>query len=125
MSYQYSFSGGLLLSLVLLVVLVSLPVKLAAHFAGAKRTGLIWCTLAVAVGVFIGWLVAWLLGGLIGGPLAGFIGFVLGIRWMLGTTFVSALGLSVIAFVLSLAGMALLAQLGMFVATPVNTSVTI
>jgi hypothetical protein len=111
------FSGGLLLALLLLLVLVALPVKLAAHFAGAARTGLLWCTGAVAVGLVTGYLASLVGGGLIGGPLAGFLGFVLGIRLMLGTSYVSALGLSVIAFGLSLLGLALLAKLGLGVGT--------
>jgi hypothetical protein len=111
------FSGGLVVALLFLLVVVALPVKLAAHFAGAARTGLLWCAGAVAVGLVIGSLASLLGGGLIGGPLAGFLGFVLGIRLMLGTSYVSALGLSVIAFGLSLLGLALLAKLGLGVTT--------
>jgi hypothetical protein len=73
----------------------------------------------VAVGLFVGCLAALFVGGLIGGPLAGFLGFVLGIRLMLGTSFAAALGLSVIAFVLSMIGFALLVKLGIIATGPV------
>jgi hypothetical protein len=120
---QYTFSGGLLLSAVVMTVLIGLPVKLAAHFAAAKRTGIFWCFGAVAVGMMMGCLVAALLGGYIGGPLAGFLGFVLGMRLMLGTSFAAALGLSIIAFGLSLGGFALLVKLGVIGTTAVSTSI--
>ena len=111
----YTFSGGLLVSLLLLMVLVALPVKLAAMMASARRTGLLWCCAAVAVGLWVGYLVSFLIGGYIGGPLAGFIGFVLGMRLMLGTSFAAALGLSIIAFALSIVGFMLLMHFGIIV----------
>ena len=100
MTYQYS--GGLLWSALVLAVLVALPVKLAAHFSDARHKGIFSCLAAVAVGLIIGSLTAFFFGGLIGGPLAGLLGFVLGIRLILGTSFAAAIGLSVIAFVLSM-----------------------
>jgi hypothetical protein len=115
---SYSFSGGLVLSLVFLTVVLALPVKLAAHFAGAARTGLAWCGASVGVGLLVGYVASALLGGLLGGPFVGFLGFVLGIRLMLGTTFAAALGLSVIAFVLSLLGLSLLAHAGLIGSAP-------
>jgi hypothetical protein len=121
MTYQYS--GGLLASVIVLAVVVALPVKLAAHLSDARRTGIFWCLGAVAVGLFVGSLAALFFGGLIGGPLAGFLGFVLGIRLMLGTSFAAALGLSVIAFVLSMIGFALLVKLGIIVTGPVPAGV--
>jgi hypothetical protein len=112
----YTFSGGVLLSLLMMTVLIALPVKIAALFADAKRTGILWCFGAVAVGLVIGSVTSFLVGGYIGGPLAGFLGFVMGMRLMLGTSFAAALGLSIIAFGLSLAGFALLVKLGVIVA---------
>jgi hypothetical protein len=120
----YSFSGGLVLSLIFLTIVVALPVKLAAYFAGASRTGLIWCGASVAVGLVAGCLAAALLGGFFGGPFMGFIGFVLGIRLMLGTSFVAAIGLSVIAFGLSLVGLLLLVHFGLILSSntvPIST----
>jgi hypothetical protein len=114
----YTFSGGLVLSLLFLTVVIALPVKLAAHFAGAKRTGILWCGASVAAGILLGYIASSLFGGFLGGPLAGFLGFVLGIRLMLDTSFVAAVGLSVIAFGLSLAGLSLLSHLGVIISSP-------
>jgi hypothetical protein len=113
----YSFSGGLILSFLFLTIVIALPVKLAAHFASARRTGFFWCLASVAVGVFVGYVASAIVGGVIGGPLAGFLGFVLGMRLMLGTSFVAALGLSVIAFGLSMLGLSILAHVGLIVAS--------
>ena len=49
-----SFSGGLNLSLVFLTLAIGLTIKLAAHFAGAARTGLGWCFGSVGVGLLVG-----------------------------------------------------------------------
>jgi hypothetical protein len=125
LTVTYNFSGGLLLSTLVLVVLIGIPVKVAAHFADAKRTGILWCCAAVALGFLTGYVAAWIFGGYIGGPLAGLLGFVFGIRLMLGTSFAAALGLSIIAFALSLAGLALLARLGMVVGGSPGTAVAI
>jgi hypothetical protein len=110
---HYTLSGGLLLWILVVTLVVALPVKLAAKFADAQRTGLLWCGGAVAVGLIVGYVASALFGGLIGGPLAGFLGFVLGIRLMLGTGYVAAIGLSVVAFGLSLAAIMLLPRLGL------------
>src|SRR5271169_375135 len=76
---NYEFSGGLVLSLVLLTVVVALPMKLGAHVADAKRTGIVWCCFAAFVGLFAGLLASVIFGGLIGGPLAAAIGFAVAI----------------------------------------------
>jgi hypothetical protein len=112
-----SFSGGLLLALVILTVVVAMPVKLAAHFADAQRTGIIWCVASVAVGLVLGALASRVAGGFIGGPFAAFLGFVIGMRFMLGTSLAAALGLTIIAFGLSLAGIFLLVHLGLMATT--------
>jgi hypothetical protein len=114
---SYSFSGGLILSLIFLTVAIALPVKLAAHMAGARRTGFAWCGLAVAVGILGGYVASSLAGGVVGGPLASLVGFVIGIRVMLGTSFLAALGLSVVAVVLSLLGLSILAHVGLIAAS--------
>ncbi len=110
---SYHFSGGAILAIVFLTVVIALPMKLAAHFAGAARTGLGWCGAAVAVGLLSGAIASWLVGGLVGGPLAAFVGYVLGVRLMLGTNVVAAVGISVIAFGLSLLGLSILAHVGL------------
>lgn len=110
---SYHFSGGTILALVFLTLVIALPMKLAAHFAGAARTGLAWCGAAVGVGLVSGAIASWLVGGVIGGPLAAFLGFVVGVRLMLGTNMVAAVGISVIAFGLSLLGLSILAHVGL------------
>jgi hypothetical protein len=109
---NFHFSGGLILSTLVLMVVVALPMKLAAQFADAKRTGIIWCGLAAFVGLIAGFVASAIFGGTIGGPLAAALGFALAIRFMLGTTFFRALGLMLIAMFLSFVGLALLAKLG-------------
>ena len=122
---KYEFSGGLILSVVFLTVGIALPMKLAAHFADAKHTGLIRCGAAVFVGLFAGFLASAVVGGLIGGPLAAAVGFAIAIRLMLGTTFFGAIGLMLIALFLSFIGFALLAKLGIVTTTPVSPAVAI
>lgn len=118
------YSGGLLVTLLSLTLVIALPVKIAAHFAQATRTGFLWCITAVALGVGMGYLASLLFGGVLGAPLVGYLGFVFGIRLVLGTSFVAAIGLSVVAFVLALLGISLLGHLGVITASPdiaVNT----
>jgi len=98
-----SYSGGLLLTL-LLVVLVAIPLKVGAHLADAKHKGVLWCGLAAVIGVLAGQLAAHLVGGYIGGPLAAFLGFIIAIRYLLGTSMAGALGLTIIAVFVSLFG---------------------
>lgn len=122
---RYEFFGGLILSVVFLTVVIALPMKLAAHFADAKHTGLIRCGAAVFVGLFAGALATAIFGGLLGGPLAAAIGFAMAIRFMLGTSFSGAIGLMLIALFLSFVGFALLAKLGIITAGPVSHAVAV
>jgi len=99
------FSAGLLGTLAILlalIILVAIPIKVGAHLADAKRKGILWCGLAAVIGVVAGELAARLLGGYIGGPLAAFLGFIVAIRYLLGTSLAGALGLTIIAVVVSL-----------------------
>jgi energy-converting hydrogenase Eha subunit B len=107
-----------LIALLLLVLLVAIPIKVGAHLADARHKGILWCALAAVVGVFAGHLAARLLGGYIGGPLAAFVGFIVAIRFLLGTTLAGALGLTIIAFVVSLLGVWLLAHFWFPAAAP-------
>ena len=109
---SFSFAGGLLISLLVLVVVVALPLKIGAHFADAKRKGLLWCALAAFVGLMAGHLASAVLGGAMGGPLAAAIGFVIAIRYMLGTSLAGALGLTIIALGVCLVGVWALEQFG-------------
>jgi hypothetical protein len=104
------FSASVLLALLALVVLVAIPIKLGAHLADARRKGILWCALAAVVGVLAGHLTARLFGGFIGGSLASFLGFIIAIRYLLGTTLAGALGLTIIALAVSLFGIWLLAH---------------
>jgi hypothetical protein len=117
----YQFSGGLILSLIALTVLVALPMKVGAHIVHAKYTGLIRCGFAAFVGLLGGFLATLFLGGLIGGLLACALGYVLAIRAMLGTTFLGAIGVTLIAMLVSACGFWVLAHVGWLVpagATP-------
>jgi hypothetical protein len=121
-NYNYHFSGGLLVGLVVLTVVVALPMKIGARLVNAKYTGLIRCGFAAFVGLLGGVLAAALLGGLIG-PLLGFaIGYLLAIRAMLGTTILGAIGLTLVAMVVSMLGWWLLAKLGIFVPGPMEVA---
>lgn len=112
MNFQYSYSGGLLLSLLVLIVVVALPLKIGAHLAAAQRTGLLWCLLSAFVGMLAGSLAAAFFGGTIGAPLAATLGFILAIRFMLGTSLAGAIGLTVIAMLIVLLGLWALAHFG-------------
>jgi hypothetical protein len=120
----YSFSGGLLETTVVLMLMVTLPLKGAAHLAGAKHTGVVRCALAALAGLIAGYLASTLFGGAIGGPLAAALGFALAIRFMLGTSFVSAVGLMVVAMGFSLLGLWLLAKVGVISSMPSGSEVT-
>jgi hypothetical protein len=109
---SFSFAGGLLVSLLVLMVVVALPLKVGAHFADAKRKGLFWCALTALVGLLAGHLASVLLGGAIGGPLAAAIGFIVAIRYMLGTNLAGAIGLTIIALIVCIMGIWALTQFG-------------
>ncbi|MFT3906612.1 MAG: hypothetical protein QM718_09940 [Steroidobacteraceae bacterium] len=119
---SYNISGGLLVSILFLTLVIALPVKIGAHLAKAERTGLIWCLVAVLIGMVSGVIFGGLLGGFIGGTLASFLGYVLGIRFVLGTSFLGAIGLTIVSMVLSMVGFALLVNLGFIRSAPIATS---
>jgi hypothetical protein len=108
--------GGLLMTaiaLALLALFVAIPIKIGAYLADAKRTGFLWCGLSAIIGVLAGEVAALLFGGYIGAPVAAFLGFVIAIRLLLGTSFAGALGLTIIAFLVSLLGWWLLSLAGL------------
>jgi energy-converting hydrogenase Eha subunit B len=109
-----------LLALLLLVLLVAIPIKVGAHLADARRKGILWCALAAIAGVIAGHLAARLFGGFIGGSLAAFIGYIVAIRYLLGTSLAGALGLTIIAFIVSLLGIWVLAHFWFTSAAPGN-----
>jgi hypothetical protein len=120
-NYSYYFSGGPLLGLLLLVVVVALPMKLGARLVKARYTGIIRCGFAAFVGVLGGVLASLLLGGLIGGALGFALGYLLAIRAMLGTTFLGAIALTIVALIISLFASWLLTRFGIFVTAPAAT----
>jgi hypothetical protein len=107
------FSWALLVALLLLVLLVAIPLKVGAHLADARRKGLLWCALAAVVGMLAGDLTARLLQGYLGASLAAFLGFIIAIRFLLGTSIAGALGLTIIAFIVSMLGLYALAHLAL------------
>jgi hypothetical protein len=122
---NYHFAGGLILGTLFLTVVVALPMKLGAKMVDAKRSGIIWCGFAAFVGLFAGIFASAIFGGAIGSSLASALGFAVAIRFMLGTTFLGAIGLMLIAMVLSFFGFALLATLGIIASSPMASGVAI
>ena len=117
-----SVTANWLLALLVLVLLVAIPIKVGAHLAEARRKGILWCALAAIVGVCAGHLTARLVGGYIGGSLAAFVGYIVAIRYLLGTSFAGALGLTIIAFIVSVLGFWVLAHFWLASAVPGNPS---
>ncbi len=108
--------GGLLitgLALLLLALFVAIPIKVGAYLADAKRTGFLWCGLSAIIGVLAGEIAARLFGIYIGAPVAAFLGFVIAIRLLLGTSLAGAIGLTIIAIVVALLGLWLLSFAGL------------
>ena len=107
-----STSTSTVIPLLILAVLIAfLTLKAGAHLADAKRTGIIWCAASGVIGIASGYLFGSLLGGAMGGPFASFIGFVIAIRFMLGTSLVGALGLTIVATGVTVIGLLVLDKL--------------
>ena len=85
------------LAVLMLIIIAAIPIKAGAHWVDAKRTDLTSCGIAAVVGVVVGHLATTYLGGAMGGPVAGFLGFIVAIRLVLGTSLGGALILSIIA----------------------------
>ena len=104
--------GGPLLGLVVLTLLVALPIKIGAHLVKAEHRGLIRCGFTAFVAALGGLLGALFLGGLIGGTLAWALGYLLAIRAMLGTSFLGAIGVAIVATVISVVAFMVLMHFG-------------
>ena len=91
-------------AVVVMVIMVVLPIKAGAHMVSAKNTNFGACVIASIVGVFSAILVSALVPSEFGASIAGFLGFLLSIRYVLGTTFIGSIVLSIVAV-----GVALLA----------------
>jgi hypothetical protein len=107
--FVYQSSTSPFVGILIMAVVLALPIKVGAILADAKRSGIIWCGATGLIGLLAGYLAASVFGGTLGGPLAAFLGFVIAIRFMLGTTLLGALGLTVVAMGVSLAGLWMLA----------------
>ena len=114
--------GGPLLGLVVLTLLVALPIKIGAHLVKAEHRGLIRCGFTAFVAALGGLLGALFLGGLIGGTLAWALGYLLAIRAMLGTSFLGAIGVAIVATVISVVAFMVLMHFGWMLAAPPTRS---
>ncbi|MGA2342184.1 MAG: hypothetical protein ABSG29_03260 [Steroidobacteraceae bacterium] len=121
MTFHFSWFLGLLI----LTLVVAIPMKVGAHLVSAQHTGIIRCGFAAFVGLLGGVLASLIFGGIIGPSLAWILGFILAIRTMLGTTFLGAIGLMLMAWLVSLLGFWLLVKFGLFLAGPVTSAVSI
>ncbi len=110
--------GGPVLGLIVLTLLVALPIKVGAHLVKAEHRGLIRCGFTAFVAALGGLLGAVFLGGLIGGTLAWALGYLLAIRAMLGTSFLGAIGVAIVATVVSVGVFLVLTHLGWLLASP-------
>ncbi len=108
------------IALVLLALFVAIPIKIGAYMADAKRTGFFWCGLSAIIGVLAGEVARRLFGGYIGAPVAAFLGFVIAIRLLLGTSVAGAIGLTIIAIVVALLGVWLLSFAGFVLTSSPN-----
>jgi hypothetical protein len=113
------------LGLLVLTLMVAIPMKVGAHLVSAQHTGIIRCGFAAFVGLLGGILASLIFGGVIGPSLAWILGFILAIRAMLGTTFLGAIGLMLVAWLVSVLGFWLLVRFGFFLASPVAPAVSI
>jgi hypothetical protein len=110
--------SGPLLGLIVLTLLVALPIKIGAHLVKAEHRGLIRCGFTAFVAALGGLLGAVFLGGLLGGTLAWALGYLLAIRAMLGTSFLGAVGVAIVATLISVATLLALMHLGWLLASP-------
>ena len=91
-----------ILAILVSILIVAVPIKAGAHWVDAKKTDLLSCCIAAVVGVVASYIASSQLGGVIGGPIAGLLGFIISIRFVLGTSFVGAISLSIIAIAVSI-----------------------
>ena len=102
-------SSSPFIGFVVFSVLLMVPIKVGAHLADAKRTGSS-CAVASLLGLIAGYISSDIFGGSIGGPLAAFLGFVVGIRLVLGTTLTGALGLTIVSMGVLVLGIMVLSR---------------
>ena len=95
-------------AILIMILVVAVPIKAGAHWVDAKKTDILSCAIAAVVGVVASHLASTYLGATIGGPVAGFLGFILAIRFVLGTSFGGAIILSIVAIGVSILGTTIL-----------------
>ena len=108
----YTFSGSILLTTIVVMAVITAPVKFAADLANAKNSSFASAALAVLVGIVFTVVGVNLVGDKLGGFLAGVIGFALAIRLVMKTSLVGAVGVLIVAVGLSMAAVAVLVSLG-------------
>lgn len=94
----------------LVILIMVLPVYLAARFVDAERATLGWSAIAVPVATLGAWLGYQVLGPVFG-LLTAFIGMAIGFKLVLKPSFGGAFGLTLIAFVLQLAVIQMLVRM--------------
>lgn len=97
-------------AVIALVLIAVVPIRVGANWVGANKTDLLSCGIAAIVGVIAGAVASSLFGSAMGGPLAGFLGFIVAIRFILGTSLGGAFMLSIIAAGVSFLAMAFLSE---------------
>jgi hypothetical protein len=107
-----SFSGDLILFTVVLMVLVTFPIKAGAHLAGARETGVVRCGVAALIGIVAGYVASVLIGDALGGAVAACLAFIISIKVVLGTTLFGAVGVTIVAMLVSIVGYWALTDLG-------------
>lgn len=108
----FSFSGGLVLASLVAITLATFPVKVASDLAGAKNSSLVRAGIAVALGIVLAVFAVNFVGTYITSPLAGALGFALAVRLVLGTSFIGAIGVMIVAFGISVLAFAALVKFG-------------
>ncbi|MDX1609268.1 MAG: hypothetical protein R3225_04020 [Halofilum sp. (in: g-proteobacteria)] len=114
-----------LIAVVILIVVTVVPVMIAAKWARARRSGFLHSLLAVVVATVVAQLALHLIGDPLLAFVVAFVGFVAAYALILGSTFVAAVGIAVIAVVLQVLILAALLWLGLQIPFEVTLPVTV
>ncbi|RJO65096.1 MAG: hypothetical protein C4523_16960 [Myxococcales bacterium] len=101
---------GLFILFLVGIAVVLLPVKLAAAAVGARRTGFLWCLVALVVASI---LHALGLGFPVAGSIVAFLLAAWGFAWILGTGFLGGIGIAILHVVFTALIVAAFAVLGL------------
>lgn len=94
---DFGFEAEGITAIFAMIAIVVLPIKAGAHMVGARNTNFGACVVASIVGIVSAALASSLIGGSIGSAAAGFLGFIFAIRYVLGTTLIGSVVLSIVA----------------------------